>query len=662
MRSVAAAALAIAALGITRALPEHGVGLWLRLGAATVVLLIPGAFVTRAVRMRGAAATLAWTLAALTLALGSTFVVHGSLWLALVLLGAIALAALPFALRHSEPSPSLAWLAVLGVGIAFGVALWWLAGALQDDALFHLGRVRKLNDFGALSLRSVDEFRDGGLHPGYAFPLWHGLLALVARLAGVDPTSVLQHEASILCPLTFLVVYEAGVAVFRAAWMGLAVLAGQVALTGLAPGHGGAYVSLALPATAARQLLVFVLLSLFFAYAAAPGWNSALSVAAAATGLALVHPTYVIFVLILLAGAVGARTLLVRSELRPSVVGLAAVALPGAAVAVWLAPFVRETASHTPSSAELGRALNRYGSYLVVSSNDRYHLAPQVFSRTGAVAVAALLLVPAAAFAARRRWAALVLGGSLLLFALELIPFLFPRFADTVSLSQARRAAGFLPLAFALAGGVAVLAPMLRIAVLPVALAAGIVLQIVYPGDFTGDLSQGLPSWPTWVAVAGGALGLLIATVRPFGASERRGPPAALAVMLFVLPVAVHGFSHWSVRRAHDPHALTPNLVTFLRTKVPERAVIFSDLGTSYEISAYAPVYVAAAPPAHVADTPPNRPYVRRRDVAEFYATGRLAIPRRYHAGWLVIDRTRPHPAISSPIAYRDSRFTVFRL
>ena len=40
--------------------------------------------------------------------------------------------------------------------------------------------MRKLDDFGALSLRAVDEFKDGGLHPGYAFPLWHG----VARARG----------------------------------------------------------------------------------------------------------------------------------------------------------------------------------------------------------------------------------------------------------------------------------------------------------------------------------------------------------------------------------------------------------------------------------------------------------------------------------------------
>ena len=70
-----------------------------------------------------------------------------------------------------------------------------------------------------------------------------------------------------------------------------------------------------------------------------------------------------------------------------------------------------------------------------------YTLRPEVFVRTGAIAVGALLLIPFAAFAARRRWAAFVLGGSLVVFAVELVPFVFPRFADAVSLSQAAASA-----------------------------------------------------------------------------------------------------------------------------------------------------------------------------------------------------------------------------
>ena len=45
---------------------------------------------------------------------------------------------------------------------------------------------------------SVNEFADGGLHPGYAFPLWQAFLALIAKVAFVDPSKVVLHEASVL--------------------------------------------------------------------------------------------------------------------------------------------------------------------------------------------------------------------------------------------------------------------------------------------------------------------------------------------------------------------------------------------------------------------------------------------------------------------------------
>ena len=94
---------------------------------------------------------------------------------------------------------------------------------------------------------------------------------------------------------------------------------------------------------------------------------------------------------------------------------------------------------------------------------------------------------------------------------------------------------------------------------------------------------------------------------------------------------------------------------------MPKRAVVFADLETSYRISAYAPVYVANGPPSHVADTKANRPYARRNDLLRFLRDGSLAIPRGYHAGWLVLvrgERIQPGAAL----VYRDDRFRVYRL
>jgi hypothetical protein len=111
---------------------------------------------------------------------------------------------------------------------------------------------------------------------------------------------------------------------------------------------------------------------------------------------------------------------------------------------------------------------------------------------------------------------------------------------------------------------------------------------------------------------------------------------AAAAAVLFVLPVAVHGFRNWTPRLASDPDALSPALVHELR-RVPPRSVIIAPVQTSYRILALAPVYVVAAPPTHVADTKANHPYGRAKDVERWLATGDPAIPRRYGATWAVV-------------------------
>ena len=192
---------------------------------------------------------------------------------------------------------------------------------------------------------------------------------------------------------------------------------------------------------------------------------------------------------------------------------------------------------------------------------DSYSLAPEVFGRSGAVAVAALVAIPLAAFASRSRWAAYVVGGSLPILLLTLAAFAFPSFADLVSLSQARRIVGFMPLSFAFAGGCAVLAGFLRGAALPAGLAAGLWLQLTWAGDFGPHLDHGGPALATWVALVGAALaipaGFLIQ--RRWENIERRGLYAGLTALLFVLPVAVHGMREWE--KPPGPRVpLTPGL------------------------------------------------------------------------------------------------------
>jgi hypothetical protein len=588
---------------------------YLRLAFGLACVLAPGWALARACGRRSASAVLAWALAAQFAAWALVFAVHANVRAAVLVLAALTIGAL---VKSAFPSSDVGkarlargpWL----VGLVLGLLLWHVAGAMVGDGLFHEGRVRKLLDLGDLHLRTVDEFRDGGLHPGYAFPLWHGLLACVAWFSGLDPDTVLRHLPSLLAPLACVVVWEAGAAVFGSRLGGWAVLVGQLAMFCFGPGHGGSWATLAQPGSASRQLLVPAALALFFR-------GRLVEVALVFGALTLTHPTYAIFLLIPLLPAAWRR----RRE-------YAAALVPAALALLWLRPIVDQTVAHDPGAGERARGLRQYASQLVIENEHHFRLAPEVFGRSGSVAVAALVLVPVCALALRR-WGAFVLGGFLLVLLLMEVPWLFVHFSDAVSLSQARRAAGFAPFPFAFAGGLAL--AVRRVWLVPLALVAGIVVQRRWPGDFEAGLTHGGPALATWIALVGGLVALVLVLARRIEAPERFGLGLAGAVC-FTLPVFVHGLRHWSPEPARDPQALSPRLVHELRARVPKGSVVIAPLQVSYRVVAAAPLYVAAAPVAHVANTHANDPYRRAKAVLHWMKTGDPSVPARFHATWAI--------------------------
>jgi hypothetical protein len=597
---------------------------YLRLAFGTALVLAPGWAVARALGQRSASAVLTWAVASVFAAWLAVFAFHRSIHLAVAVLAVVFAAALAARRRarelRSEPrTASWPWL----LGVVLGWFLWHVEGPVVGDGLFHEGRVRKLVDLTSLHLRTVDEFKDGGLHPGYAFPLWHGFLSLVSWFSGLDPGTVLRHEPSLLAPIACAVAWESGAAVFGSRRAGAAVLGFSLAIFCFGPGHGGSYATIANPGTAARQLLVPAAIALFFTSRRA-------ATVAAFGALTLIHPTYSLFLLIPLAAFVALRCF----EWRAWWPAFAAALVPTGLVVLWLRPIVAETVAQDPGAGERKRAIAQYADQLVVVNDHHYRLAAEVLGRSGAVAVAALILLPVCALAIRRRWAAFAVGGALLVIALMEIPWLFTHFSDAVSLSQSRRAAGFAPLPFALAGAFGLLAR--SAAALPVALAAGIALQRLWPGDFELGLHHGGPAFATWIALFGGAAVALFALLRGVQPPRERHGLAAAAALCFVAPIVVHGAWHWSPRTTSDPQALSPRLVHRLRTVVSKGAVVLAPLQVSYRVAADAPLYVVAAPVTHVANTTKNQPYVRRKAVQHWIRTKDPRVAQRYGATWAI--------------------------
>ena len=623
------------------------------------VVLAPGFVVARAVGVTRVSAAVAWALLLVFAAMSVTFVVSASLALTLVLVLAAGLAAVPFAIRRGTRVHGVRGWGIASIfGVALGALLWRVAGEIGGDGFFHLARIQKLLAFENLSLDSANEFPDGGLHPGYAFPLWHGFLALVAKVGGADPTDVVLHGPSVLAVLAVVLGFEAGWALFRRVTPALASALAGVAIVAMAPAHGGAYTALALPATASRQLLVPAALALAIEATRRPKPAVLASAAAASFVIAVVHPTYALFLVVPFTGFLVVRFLWVRRDALPDGLALAALTLPMAAFFVWLLPVIGDTASVRPGERERLRGFEQYDGQLE-GTPDLFAVVPELFGRTGAVAVAALLLFPFAALAARRRWAAYAVGGALAVFAITLIPWLFTPFSDLVSLSQSRRLAGFLPFAIALAGGLGVLARLIGPLVAPVALAGGIALQLLYPGDFGYFLEDGGPAWATWFAVVGCVVALVVGVWgRP--PLERR---AALASCLLLAPTFVHGLTNWSPSPSRPPEILSDGLIAAVRERVPAGAIVYADPRTSYRLGAYAPIRVCVNPISHVADTVENRPRERAREFLRFARSGDLVTPARAcGATWIVVDRERFGDLSPAFPVYRDARWALVRL
>lgn len=663
------------ALGAGRLLPAEGLGLALRLaGAAACVLLLPGAFVVRALRVPaslgvGLAAALAWSLVAVFAAMAATFAVAGTLGLTLGLLAGTMLAAFVAALRTRGPALDrrdvVATLGLLGGGAGLAAALWWATGTVGgsvgptvSDAFFHLATVRKLDEAGPLtSIDVVRQLVDGDVHPGYAFPLWHGAVALVARVAGVDPTLVVLYLPAILTPLAIIVSYGAGAALFRSWAGGVAAAVAQVALVAFARGGVGSFQFLSQPGGAVRSLLVPGLLALVFAFVTDGGRRLLATVAAAAFALTVVHPTYMVFVALALVGFLLARALVSDgAELRRLLAALGAACVPAAFFLAWLVQFVGQ-----PNRQELPV---RFGQQVDAVASG-LQLRPEQMAWGGGVKVVALAAVPLAILAGRRRWSAYVLGATVAIALAALVPPLFERLADFVSLAQAVRLAGFLPLPFALAGAAA-LAGRARSLGVAAALAAGLGVELAYRESATGA------GWVVWLAAVGAACGLVtwIALRPPALDAHVPGGWTAMAAVAFAVPVAVTGFSRLERWDDADPYGLTPGLTHAIRSEVHPLDVVLAPSVTSYRIAGYAPVRVVIVPPGHAGFAPGEDYGLRQRSTDLFFfepaatQAERAAVLRRYRVDWVVVDETRGQPLLPPGLAleYRDARYALYRV
>ena len=304
-------------------------------------------------------------------------------------------------------------LAVAGIGL--GAGIWFVQGAFTGDVFFHLGRIRKLETLHSLSLHNVGRVQARRAPSRLRVPA----LARLARARGPargsrsDERGGARGEHPRAARARARLRDGLGDLPLDRPRARRRLRAARV--QGLRAGPRRR-LSLPLAAGAAsRPSCSFPLRSASSSTSCAsragrPGSCSPRR----RRSISLVHPTYALFLAIPLVAYVIARALLTWRLRLPGRRSsrLAVFGLPMALAFLWLLPVVRQTIPVSPGPAQLAKNLHHYRADLVVHSLSRYSLAPARIDRNGAVTIVALLLVPLALLARRRRWSALVLGGT----------------------------------------------------------------------------------------------------------------------------------------------------------------------------------------------------------------------------------------------------------
>ena len=655
-------AAALVVCGLVALLPDTMPWWPLKLAVATyTVLLVPGAAILRVLGWPGSpaaalAAAAAWSMAALAPGLVLVFVLETGIDLVLGWLLAVTVAAL-FAGRGKpvamDARATASVLVFLGATVAFMVVVALVRHNNAGDAMEHVARVRKLTEL--VPLRGLSEVNllppDTGLHPGYAFPLWHAVIGAIVRISGVDEAVAFRSLSPLLVPVVAAAVYRAGRSAFGCRAAGAATWLAYLALFAFPYAGVGYFNKLSYPGNLSILLLWPLVIDRMFVHLRSGNRESLWTIAATSFVVALVHASYNPLMMLVVGAFAATRFIVVRrrSELPRLIAVGGALSLPFLLLLIWLYPIAR-----SGGASPLALDLSSYET-LLVQRDGLIALKASWVTRGGAAAVAALLLAPLAVAATRTRAAAFVGAGTVLVILVLIVPWLFTPFSDIVSVSQGRRLLHFLPWGLALVGGALVLARFRQVAVAG-ALVAGAGLQLLVPGDFSYRLVDPGPGWVAWVAVAGvvvvlgaGLAGRLHATY-----CEAWTLPIVAA---FVLPVAVGGLPSASPG-VPDVTALPKPVVTAVRQHVDRDDVLMAPLRTAYELSGQAPIYIVAATRGHSADTLVNRHGERRADVGRFFdedtpAADAREILRRWDVSWVLVDKAVAWPQAALPAADR---------
>jgi hypothetical protein len=522
------------------------------------------------------------------------------------------------------------WEVVAGAvaAAAFAFVAWRLSTGIISDALFHVGRMRKLSDLGSLSITDISSYRDGAPHAGYAFPLLHAAFAGTARVAGVDVATAFIY----LLPLCAFLTMTGAFAVARSltGWRTAGYLAAAVLAWDLVTLINGLIMQVNQPPVFTFFVLTPAAILLFIA-AMRGSRSAAWATMAAVAVIALVHPTY---------------------------------AAPSLAIAAGIA--LGSWRAHLRMHSD---EFLHHGSRAILM----YPWAP-VFGR-GYVLVAIIGLI----LLARYRDTLPTAGAMLAPLVLLLLPGLSTAVLAVSGMGQFHRFWQVLPWPAVLAATACVAAGLLgwRRA-LPAALVLAVVMTVL-------RVEHSFWRQPTSIVVVAALIGVLVALIMRPRKIVEAGPwwvSSLLVAAVMLGPVWVGVGRVWDEAKA-GPHravredlrtVLTPDVWNYFRGVQGPPPVVLGEDHRLFELLAYADVYAAALPEARSRAEPKVDTAGRRQDELTFFdpattAAERTKVIDRLHANYVLLDtqgQSDVAPQILSQpglkVVYRGPRFVILRV
>jgi hypothetical protein len=580
-------------------------------------------------------------LAAWAVPLAAAMLVHVSLgWLVGTVLALSAIGSLaerprlPRWMRGERP------LLAAAAALAAVVASRWQP-PLLGDALFHAGRVRKLVDLPELSLQGASAFLHAYPHAGYVFPLLHAVQAAAIEITGLEPSAAYPDLAPAFGFMLVPAVYGAGRSLAGPA---VGASAAGLALWDAVSRGGGQIGAAEQPPTFTFVVLVPATVALVAAAWARPDDRRLrAAVVVAVTVIAVVHATYAVVPLAVIAAAV------VVSRR-----GWLTLAASAGAVAVvfaliwWLA---LRGGAHTGGRAVTATDFVLWqGRPVALQASLIVHDRPEFL--VALLAVVPLLVL----WRGRHVFAAALMAGAL---ALTAFPGAMALIESVFGAGQARRLWDGIPWQPVAALAVAALAA--RLGGVGIAVLAGVSIAVArIDGPWYST------ALPIAVAIAATAVMVWLMLRRPVtgvAASPGAGVSATLLATLALLAGSI-SVNASAVRTTllHGPRPpenaqprLPAGLIGYMRAHdhTAPFPVVLAEPYAAYQLVGQADVYVVALPEERTRAEPRNQPRTRRDSVGIFLSPGtsdaaRRVIMQRYGVSYVVVNTgTAPRAVVT---------------